>query len=292
MKSIPWISSKEYPSISCILDSTSRADHGIPYGTVSSGNLVDSLVDKAIQFNGVDSYVVPGSITMDSWQSMVVWCKADTATDDTAIAGHLGDARWTSYGKGFKYTNETVVMMAEYDNDKSSISADLSSDVWHHIVGNFSATGSLYVDGDVKATGDLSSGTGYTFTIANSRRTDTDARFFHGMIGEVWLLTSTVSPEWVKAMNFSQRGELVNRIFPTVCSGSVVDSINNPIEGIVVNLHRRVTGELVGSAVTNSFGTFEVPSLYAESHYIVALPNSDSMNALIYDNISPINGGN
>ena len=275
----------------CVLDSTIREAHSTTYGTFVSDDLVEGLIDKAIQFNGIDSFVVPSSINMSSWQSMVVWCKPEAAFDSTAIAGHLGDARWTSYGKGFKYENESVVMMAESADSKPAISADLSVSEWHHIVGNFVSDGGLYVDGLLKVEGDLSDGNAYPFTIANSRRTETDARFFNGAIGEVWLLSIAVSQEWVKLMNFSQRGQLVYRVFPTVCSGTVSDSSNNPLPNITINLHRRATGELTGSTVTTNSGTFEVSSLYAENHYIVALPNIDNINALIYDNINPMGGG-
>lgn len=45
----------------CILDSTANANHGTPGGTMTSGDLVDGVVGKALDFDGGDDYVNCGS---------------------------------------------------------------------------------------------------------------------------------------------------------------------------------------------------------------------------------------
>jgi len=42
----------------CILDSTSNANHGTPNGSMTSGDLVDGLTGKAIEFDGNDDYIL------------------------------------------------------------------------------------------------------------------------------------------------------------------------------------------------------------------------------------------
>ncbi len=41
----------------CILDSTANANHGTPYGSMTSANLVDGLIGKALYFDGVDDEI-------------------------------------------------------------------------------------------------------------------------------------------------------------------------------------------------------------------------------------------
>ncbi len=41
----------------CILDSTSNANHGTPYGTMTSGDLIDAEVGKALDYDGTDDSV-------------------------------------------------------------------------------------------------------------------------------------------------------------------------------------------------------------------------------------------
>jgi len=71
-----------------------------------------------------------------------------------------------------------------------------------------------------------------------------------------------------------------------LCSG-ICNYINNPASGILVNLHRRQTGQLIGSTTTAGTGTFEIDSQYNEEHYVVALHPDSTKNALIYDKIIP-----
>jgi len=73
-----------------------------------------------------------------------------------------------------------------------------------------------------------------------------------------------------------------------LCSG-ICNYINSPASGIVVNLHRRQTGQLIATTTTAGTGTFILDSIYSDMHYIVALHPDDSKNALIYDKIIPIN---
>ncbi|MFA5436844.1 MAG: hypothetical protein WC372_12470, partial [Candidatus Neomarinimicrobiota bacterium] len=49
----------------CILDSTSNENHGTPNGSMVSGDSVDGLLGKAINFNGSDAYIELNEITGD-----------------------------------------------------------------------------------------------------------------------------------------------------------------------------------------------------------------------------------
>lgn len=67
---------------------------------------------------------------------------------------------------------------------------------------------------------------------------------------------------------------------------------DSPLSGTVVNLHKRVTGELVNSIVTTASGTFTMPWPGTdEYYYMVALYPTIECNALIYDYLYPTVSG-
>lgn len=63
--------------------------------------------------------------------------------------------------------------------------------------------------------------------------------------------------------------------------------MSTPVSGVVINLHRRLDGSLVGTTTTAGTGVFSIDSTYNEEHYVVALPSDINKNALIYDKIIP-----
>jgi hypothetical protein len=66
-----------------ILDSTSNAKHGTSAGTMTSGDLVDGLIGKALDFDGVDDYVSIGSAVVSSPTEFTWWATVKSPTSDT-----------------------------------------------------------------------------------------------------------------------------------------------------------------------------------------------------------------
>jgi hypothetical protein len=71
-----------------------------------------------------------------------------------------------------------------------------------------------------------------------------------------------------------------------LCSGIVNDPVNTA-SGVVLNLHRRSTGELAGTTIAGTGGTFSIDTMFNEEHYIAALHPRADFNAQIFDKIEP-----
>lgn len=90
-----------------IKDSTSNANHGTPVGTMTTADLIDGLIGKAIQFDGNDDYIDIGDMT-----------DMDGATEATFEMAGILDAlnldaafarKWYSGGKAFGFGLDDVV---------------------------------------------------------------------------------------------------------------------------------------------------------------------------------------
>ena len=122
--------------------------------------------------------------------------------------------------------------------------------------------------------------------IDNGSSANTSYFTISGGISYDWYVVATAS-------GFSDTSSTYSFTNKFLCAGTT--EVNDTLtSGIPVRLYRRSTGELIGSTVSTTSGTFEVETDYNESHYCVALYASTASgvditetNALIYDHLEP-----
>ncbi|EMS79218.1 LamG domain-containing protein [Desulfotignum phosphitoxidans] len=77
----------------CIIDSTVNAKHGTPNGSMTSGDLVDGLIGRAIDFDGSDDYIQLPTVTVGGNWTFEVTAKP-------ATTGQSGDGYIVCNGAG------------------------------------------------------------------------------------------------------------------------------------------------------------------------------------------------
>ena len=290
----------------CILDSTSNANHGTPYGNMTSDDLVEAPVGKALDFDGVDDYIqLPDKIPIGAKTITLQVNPIDAIHDD--IDYYLfgeGNNSSDSYGSAIFWRHSIQKFMWILFHHVSSdylfllYSSELSPANMYNLTliwdGTINTNGvKCYVNGILDTQG-TAVGT-ETVNPSNNTRIGMDYsslnRQFEGLIGQVQINNGVRSAAWIKAMHYSLKNELITPVYPTNCIGIVKNDSNIVLEGVKINLHRRIDGALVGTTTTTMSGTFCIGSPYVEDHYIVALSNDDNFNALIYDYINPTCSG-
>jgi len=192
----------------CILDSTSNANHGTPYGNMTSDDLVEGPVGKALDFDGVDDcigIVNTGQFSFSGLPfSISLWIKANLwGYDDTLI--DFEDSGW----RGFLIRVHLDYLGGNHD---VQISNGLpSTGIWTHIVFTSNGTdGNMYFNGSLNKT--VSSllypnNSTSTYGIGNNATNTTQG--FNGIIGQVQINNVIRSEAWIKATYYSNIDNLL-----------------------------------------------------------------------------------
>lgn len=125
---------------------------------------------------------------------------------------------------------------------------------------------------------------------ANPDEDGSPNRFFDGQLCEVRISNIARSTAWLKATYYSFFDNLITysteEIKPSFIFSGYVKVNNTPVVRTVY-LYRRLTGEFVGSTVSNSStGYFEIPTPYDDYHFVIILPElNESYNIIAKDKI-------
>lgn len=213
----------------CILDSTSNGNHGTPAGSMTSDDLVDGLVGKALDFDGIDDFVDCGDVaSIDGATKLTI--EAVINKDADVLDGAFA-RKWYSGEKSFSlgFHNE----VGSEDDFKFMISdgsnllvgrttnGSIVIGSTYYIVGVWSGgnTVLLYQDAISKAVDYAAQNT--PSSVANTaEHLGIGARynngspnlFFDGKIGEIRISTTDRAEAWVKATNYSLKDQLVQAI--------------------------------------------------------------------------------
>lgn len=102
--------------------------------------------------------------------SLFCLVKLNATNQDAAIWGAFATNFWTSYGRGMKITSGSLHAMGESNNSKNTISTAFNTaGKWYSISMTASSSGSLWVDGNRKATGDISGGWPYSLVAGQTQ---------------------------------------------------------------------------------------------------------------------------
>jgi hypothetical protein len=185
-------------------------------GTIHGAEWVDGRFGKALEFNGIDTYVDCGDseslqiekeITLAAWVNMAVL--ASQMHSDSRIVARENSgagAPWASYGLTAN-GNATGFLAFEISADTNDVypkqTTLLEAGVWYHVAGVYDgSTCDIYVDGvkegSLPQTGNLVMNPDInTMVGADVNR---NIEFFQGIIDEVVIYSRALSPEEIKTL--------------------------------------------------------------------------------------------
>ena len=286
----------------CIKDSTSNNNDGTPGGGMTSGDLVDGKVGKALDFDGSDDLINVGSdselddINQITCEAII---KVDTYGEGTY--GRLFDKyRFAPflYGPnarfGFFHTfdsnngewhtpNNSIDTGTTYGvaltYDKTSIANDplmYIDGTSQTLIEHYTPAGSANIDAS------------YNLYLGNNSG---QTRTFDGILEEVRISNIARSAPWIKATYHSNWNQLINygneENIPCHQFSGVV-KVENIVSDRKVNLYNQSTGELMDYTTSNSGTGAWLLSDYGDidnKYFIVCVPESDSRNAEVFANL-------
>jgi hypothetical protein len=292
----------------CMLDATSNAHNGTPYGSMTSSDLVDGVPGSALDFDGSDDRIIlPRDVTdaIHSNPYTIIYCGKVRSTGGTNYWGNplLSQPNNSSHGEQLFYVNTDYKLRYRRQSNAGSdtsftANTSVGQNLWFS--GALVATGAtLYiytngvVDGSVSSTSYWSTPSevpaiGRIYIPSYSQY----AGYCDGYIALVTISKVVRSSAWIEVTHHSSRDSLLSfgseTSTPVFKYTGYVYKANNPVAR-VVNLYRRSNGELVDSTTSDSnTGYFELLSSYNEYHYSIILPEeSEPYNLIASDKIKP-----
>ena len=291
-----------------IKDSTSNNNNGTPQGDMTSVDLVDGKVGKALDFDGSDDNIGCGSdSTLDDISTITIESTFKAAGWGESGSGRVISKSTTGNENGytvFLYSSNSRLGFIQgwttTDGTWHIPDSSINLDTWYHSVVQYDrsyGTGdkpiiylnsvSQTVTTSQTPVGTIESDAAQNVCIAARAATD---REFNGIIDEMRLSSVTRSSAWIKATYYSNWDNLITfgseEDKPSFIFNGYVQVQGVPAAR-VVNLYHRSTGSLVGTATSNaSTGYFEIPTSFNDYHFVNILPElSEDYNILVEDKI-------
>ena len=294
----------------CIKDSTSNTNHGTPGGSMTSGDLVDGKVGKALDFDGSNDEVDIGAnlfsnstgtveviVNVTSFAAVYrIFATGDVSTtNDWLKFDTRADSRFRFDINGSTVYNimDTVSTFSTSTNYYLSWLSDGSSYLCY-VNGSFESLSTMAGNNDGKWYSSLDAGT-FTNWIGRWERSSSGGSF-NGIIDEVRVSNIARSASWIKATYHSNW----NTLLTYNSAQSYTPSPNYYYHGYVkekgtyvgrkVYLYKRNTGTLVDNCMSNvNTGYYMLETSVSGEHFIVVLDDDagDTYNALIEDRLYP-----
>ena len=187
-----------------IKDSTSNVNHGTPVGGMTSSDLVDGKIGKAIDFDGNDSILLGTDSSLDIGANDFTLEAIGMWTSGGNVAGFINIGSFTKrYALGLGYLDASKVSMGQNVADfYYNAGSGLNDENAHYIVGVGDLAGGnpiIYVDSVSKSY--LTSLGGANIQANNIGRSPYG--YFVGKIDEVRVSSTVRSVAWIKATYYS-----------------------------------------------------------------------------------------
>jgi len=202
-----------------IKDSTSNVNHGTPGGGMTSADLVDGKIGKAIDFDGADDFIDIGdhsSLDIVGDISLELILKSTVAQDNS------GKQPCGKYNYSLNFDHAAADFkgaISLLDNTAAWINSDgpvaISDGVYHYIVGKYDNVDIKFYLNGIESTSRAVAGktigvNNFSFFIgANSNNAGIAASFQTGVIGEVRISSADRSADWIKATYYSNWDDLI-----------------------------------------------------------------------------------
>lgn len=249
-----------------VLDSTTNGNTGAAQSATNAKTVV-GRIDGAQTFNGISDFILANnsnSLAITGNLTIEAWVKAN------AMPG-LGNQLYIA-GKGYNGSNEGYFLRLETNNSGNSfLQAGTSSfpnayqaqvqvngfaGSWHHVLGSYNGTWSVYVDGVGTASSQSVPPLHTGEPVAIGARDTTGARvyFLNGAIDEVRISTIARTSDWVAASFENQNSPATFFVLgPELSSGGpapVEVSVAPPTVTLNANQTQQFAGSVTGSANT------------------------------------------
>ncbi len=199
----------------CILDSTSNTNHGTPTGSMTSDDVVDELLGKALEFDGVDDSILCGtSLGLSGDFSGTI--EANVKPSQVSGLTTLFSAGTNSTLNGFGLCINEGELSIQYDGGNSfeTTSTPLTTDTDYNLavsktLGAINTTTIMYVDGV------FTSGSGSGSTPNFIENTSYIAQWsnqdfeYNGQISELRISNVARSADWLSAVHLSNNDSLI-----------------------------------------------------------------------------------
>jgi len=282
-----------------IKDSTNNSKDGTAHN-FEFDDIRSSITSKAVEFDGSNNYITIPEDMIDNQSQLTIEaaCSIDVLNSQQTIISD-GAHWWDDVSLRFGLNNSNKIFGEVVQNTSIHTSVQTVNQVQNkvnYVFGyNFYASNYLkiYINGEVSASGSTS--VNYIKNEDNllcigRRNYGGGDQYFDGIIDELRISNTSRSDAWLYSSSCSLKDNLITysteEIKPSfIFSGYV--KVNNVPVARTVYLYRRLTGEFVGSTVSNSStGYFEIPTPYDDYHFVVILPKLDeSYNIIAKDKI-------
>ena len=263
------------PSIggACILESTSNSKHGTPYGSMTSSNLVNGVLGKALDFDGSDDYIDCGNNPTLNNYTFEALIKHKSPT--TAYGGIL-----TNEGEGL-IIEDTYNSASLVNNNTSLVgTSPINTQNYIYIVSTYDTNNNyLYEDGISVGTNLNDSGWGLTGLKINYGYEGKCGN----LIGCEYRISQTVRSDiWIKTTNNTLRDNLTTIQKADIYNiTGYVKELGQPVQRLVC-LYDRTSGELIDKIMSLSTGYYTLKTTSSGLHNLVcydakAAPDFDDL---------------
>lgn len=291
------------PSLStnCITDSTSSNSHGTSGGSMTSDDLVDGKIGKAIDFDNTDDYVEISDLfysnlfTLEATinplangisDSIIVKRNSSGGTNGLGEWGFLThDTKlyfqaWDSVGVVFNTVSSYGSIVSGTNTYVAGVATGKDNDCF--LMVNSAKDGTYTQSNDIRDTSSV--------VQFGARSNNNDDRWFNGIIDEVRISIVSRSEAWLKSTYYSNWDNLITYEQYERCFSGIVN-----VEGVPairrVNLYHQDTGELI-NYTTSASGTGEWSiDVYGDTvnkYYAVCVPESSDRNAEIFAHVTGV----
>ncbi len=276
----------------CIKDSTSLSKDLTSGGGMTASDIVDGMIGKAIDFDGVDDYL---TIASDASFDVISFTIESTLnlvdTGDIQTIFQYGDSESTVNYRWFNNLFQIGYSSNSWETVIMSSTPPYVTDVYLSVIKNGQNI-SFFMNSFYNGGGDLVNtarvGTRPVF-ISKCEYGSTDYYFLKGTQSELRFSSVVRSPEWIKATYYSNWDDLITyRIYHGYIDGYIYEN-ETPVCR-TVNLHSRPYGVLVDSTTSSIMnGYYYLETTFSGSHYIVVIDDDagDVYNDLIAGRLYP-----
>ena len=263
------------------LDSTMNDNNGTSNGSMTSDDLVEGQVGRALDLDGSDDYIDCGnnvSLDITDVITIEIWVKKVDTDFKVVLSKSVGGDSHCTYNVGFLSDNK---MFFSYNDGNNWIGYHskciIPTNKWTYVVWVIdTSTGNIifYANGAfADIVGGLPSSLPSTQNVVTIGGSKYSSEHFNGIIDEVYIYNRALSASEIKAGYNNQNDPSAFIVAGTpesyYISGYVFEK-NNPVSRKLY-LHNRSTGELINVTMSSGNGYYYMETSFSGSHYIVCL---------------------
>lgn len=262
-----------------ILDSTSNSNNGTSHGSMTSNDIVNGPVGKAVEFDGSDDYIdVPATAALlDSADFTIeVVIKSTDVTVNNYISKYYSSNTDLALTTGI-IGSSSKPTVAFYNDDLIG-STTLSNNTWYTIQSTFltsTKAREIFLNGNSDGT-DTSSGQLSSTNSKDLYISRFGTAYAPCTVAGLKISKVVRSDSWLKATYYSNYDDILTATSGTLYQiGGYVKQYNTPAQRTVY-LYDRYSGDLMDKTVSDTNGYYTLQTTSSGLHDIVCLDADES----------------